>query len=367
MYRLMRDLLFCLPEERSHRLALQGLDVAARLRLGGLLGGVRADAGVPVEVMGLRFPNALGLAAGLDKNADHIDGLAALGFGFIEIGTVTPRPQAGNPLPRLFRLPQQQAIINRMGFNNKGIDHALARVAASRYEGIVGINIGKNADTPVENAVDDYLIGLRKSWSHAGYVVVNLSSPNTPGLRSLQYGEELRRLLDALCREAQALRAADGRHVPLVVKIAPDLTDEEIGLVASTLREFAIDGVTATNTTLSREGVEQNARHQEAGGLSGAPLRERSTRVIERLYQALDGALPIIGVGGISSLADAREKLAVGASLVQIYSGFIYQGPPLVGEIVKGLRTQDLQARPPVVGETAGGVSDHAAAERPAP
>lgn len=362
MYGLMRNLMFCLPEERSHRLALQGLDVAARLRVGGLLGGVRADAGVPVEVMGLRFPNALGLAAGLDKNADHIDGLAALGFGFIEIGTVTPRPQAGNPLPRLFRLPEQRAIINRMGFNNKGIDHALERIAASRYEGIVGINIGKNADTPVENAVDDYLIGLRKAWPHAGYVVVNLSSPNTPGLRSLQYGEELRSLLGALCHKAQELRAADGRHVPLVVKIAPDLSDEEIALVASTLREFAIDGVTATNTTLSREGVEQNARHQEAGGLSGAPLRERSTRVIDRLHQALDGALPIIGVGGISSLADARDKLAAGASLVQIYSGFIYQGPPLVGEIVKGLRLQDLQVRRP-----AGEAADGSTAERPTP
>src|SRR5690554_2742036 len=338
MYGLMRNVLFCLPEEQSHRWALQGLDVAARLRLEGVLGGVRAEAGVPVEVMGLRFPNALGLAAGLDKNADHIDGLAALGFGFIEIGTVTPRPQAGNPLPRLFRLPGERAIINRMGFNNKGIDYALTRIAASRYKGILGINIGKNADTPVENAVDDYLIGLRKAWPYAGYIVVNLSSPNTPGLRSLQYGEDLQRLLDALCRTAQELRAADGRHVPLVVKIAPDLNDEEIGLIAATLRKFAIDGVTATNTTLSRDGVEHNPRQQEAGGLSGAPLRQRSTQVIERLHGELAGALPIIGVGGISSLADAREKLAAGASLVQIYSGFIFEGPPLVGEIVRGLR-----------------------------
>lgn len=337
MYGLMRSLLFCLPEERSHSLALQGLDVAGRLGLTGLLGGVRADAGVPVEVMGLRFPNALGLAAGLDKNADHIDALAALGFGFIEIGTVTPRPQAGNPLPRLFRLPAERAIINRMGFNNKGIDHALERIKACRFDGIVGINIGKNADTPVENAVDDYLIGLRKAWPHAGYIVVNLSSPNTPGLRSLQYGEELRRLLDALTGAARELRAADGRHVPLVIKIAPDLSDEEIELIASALREFAVDGVTATNTTLSRVGVEQNALHAQAGGLSGAPLRERSTQVVERLCKALDGSLPVIGVGGISSLADAREKMAAGASLVQIYSGFIYEGPRLVGEIVKGL------------------------------
>lgn len=343
MYGLMRNVLFCLPEERSHQLALRGLDVAACLRLGGLIGGTRAEAGVPVEVMGLRFPNALGLAAGLDKNADHIAGLAALGFGFIEIGTVTPRPQAGNALPRLFRLPGERAIINRMGFNNKGIDHALERIVASRYQGILGINIGKNADTPVENAVDDYLIGLRKAWPHAGYVVVNLSSPNTPGLRSLQYGDELRRLLDALCRTAQELRAGDGRHVPLVVKIAPDLTDEEIGLIAGTLREFPIDGVTATNTTLSRVGVEQNPRHAEAGGLSGAPLRERATEVIGKLHEALAGALPIIGVGGIGSLADARDKLAAGASLVQIYSGFIYEGPALVKEIVTGLRPEDLR------------------------
>ncbi|ALO46484.1 quinone-dependent dihydroorotate dehydrogenase [Pseudohongiella spirulinae] len=339
MYSLMRSALFTLPEETSHRVALGSLDVAASLGLGGLLGGARSGRGQALRVMGLEFPNALGLAAGLDKNADHIEGLAALGFGFIEIGTVTPRPQPGNPSPRLFRLVPQQAIINRMGFNNKGIDHALQRIRSSRYRGVLGINIGKNFDTPVEKAADDYLIGLRKAWPLASYVVVNLSSPNTPGLRTLQYGEDLRRLLEVLKREQQTLQQTDGRHVPLVIKIAPDLTAEELQLIAGTLLDFNIDGVIATNTTLSREGVEQNPRHQEAGGLSGAPLRERSTQIIAGLHETLQSRIPIIGVGGISSLADAQQKLDAGASLLQIYTGFIYRGPALVREIVEGLET----------------------------
>ena len=342
MYKLMRAALFALPEETSHAVALGSLDLARSLHISGLLGGARAGGArdrraAPVSVMGLDFPNALGLAAGLDKNADHIDGLAALGFGFIEIGTVTPRPQPGNALPRLFRLPAQQAIINRMGFNNLGIDHALHRIQQSRFQGVLGINIGKNADTPVEQAADDYLIGLRKAWPLASYIVVNLSSPNTPGLRTLQYGDELRRLLDALRRETRSQQIADGRHVPLVIKIAPDLSDDELGLIAESLLEFEVDGVTATNTTLSREGVEADPRHTEAGGLSGLPLRAKSTRIIAGLSKALDNRIPIIGVGGISSLADAQEKLAAGASLLQIYSGFIYQGPALVRQIVEGL------------------------------
>ena len=343
MYGLMRSLLFTLPTETSHQVAMGSLDLARNLHLQGLLGGARAGVGVPVKVMGIEFPNALGLAAGLDKNADHIDGLAALGFGFIEIGTLTPRPQPGNPLPRLFRLPDQQAIINRMGFNNKGMDHALAKIRHSRFKGVLGINIGKNFDTPVENAADDYLIGLRKAWELASYVVVNLSSPNTPGLRSLQYGEDLRRLLDVLKQAQHTLSQADGRHVPLVIKIAPDLNSDEIGLIAGSLLEFAVDGVTATNTTLSRVGIESNPLHKEAGGLSGAPVRAASTRVIKELHQALHGKLPIIGVGGIGSLHDAREKLQAGASLLQIYTGFIYGGPPLVREIVEGLSSDDLQ------------------------
>ena len=337
MYSLMRSVLFNLPTEASHSVAMRSLDLAHGLGASGLLGGARSGRGQAVTVMGIEFPNALGLAAGLDKNADHIDGLAALGFGFIEIGTVTPRPQPGNPQPRLFRLPQQQAIINRMGFNNKGIDHALDKIQRSAFKGVLGINIGKNFDTPVEQAADDYLIGLRKAWPHASYVVVNLSSPNTPGLRTLQYGEELRRLLALLKQEQLALAQADGRHVPLVIKIAPDLNADETGLIAEALLEFRIDGVTATNTTLSRDGVEDNPLHTEAGGLSGAPLRQASTQVVARLASALDGQIPIIGVGGIASLDHASEKLAAGASLVQIYSGFIYQGPPLVREIVEGL------------------------------
>jgi len=343
MYGLMRSLLFTLPTETSHLIAMGSLDWARTLQLQGLLGGARAGAGVPVTVMGIEFPNALGLAAGLDKNADHIDALAALGFGFIEIGTVTPRPQPGNPLPRLFRLPEQQAIINRMGFNNKGMDYALDKIRRSHFKGVLGINIGKNFDTPVDKAADDYLIGLTKAWAQASYVVVNLSSPNTPGLRCLQYGEDLRRLLDVLKQAQHRLALADGRHVPLVIKIAPDLNDEEIGLIAASLLEFVVDGVTATNTTLSRVGVENNPLHTQAGGLSGAPVRAASTRVIRELNRALDGKLPIIGVGGIGSLQDAREKLQAGASLLQIYTGFIYGGPPLVREIVEGLNTNDVR------------------------
>lgn len=337
MYGPMRSVLFSLPTEASHSVAMGSVDLAHRLGLSGLLGGARKGRGQALTVMGLEFPNALGLAAGLDKNADHIDGLAALGFGFIEIGTVTPRPQPGNPRPRLFRLQAQHAIINRMGFNNKGIDHALAKIRQSAFRGVLGINIGKNFDTPVEQAAEDYLTGLRKAWPQASYIVVNLSSPNTPGLRTLQYGEELRRLLTLLKQEQLALAQADGRHVPLVVKIAPDLSEEEVGLIAEALLEFRLDGVTATNTTLSREGVEDNPLHTEAGGLSGAPVRQASTRVVTQLARALDGQIPIIGVGGIASLADAQEKLAAGATLVQIYTGFIYQGPPLVRQIVEGL------------------------------
>lgn len=337
MYGLMRSVLFNLPTETSHTVAMGSLDLAHGMGLSSVLGGARKGRGQALTVMGIEFPNALGLAAGLDKNADHIDALAALGFGFIEIGTVTPRPQPGNPQPRLFRLSAQQAIINRMGFNNKGIDHALNRIRQSRFRGVLGINIGKNFDTPVEQAADDYLICLRKAWPLASYIVVNLSSPNTPGLRTLQYGEELRRLLTLLKQEQLMLQQADGRHVPLVVKIAPDLSEEEVGLIASALLEFRIDGVIATNTTLSREGVADNPLHSEAGGLSGAPLRLAATRVVAQLAKALDGQIPIIGVGGIASLADAQEKLDAGASLIQIYSGFIYQGPPLVRQIVEGL------------------------------
>lgn len=341
MYGLLRSALFSLPEETSHKIALDGMDVARQLGLSGMLGGARQDRQSPVQVMGLAFPNALGLAAGLDKNADHIDGLAALGFGFIEVGTLTPRPQPGNPKPRLFRLPEHEAIINRMGFNNKGIDHALAQIKKSHFRGVLGINIGKNADTPVEKAADDYLIGLKKAWPLASYIVVNLSSPNTPGLRTLQYGDDLRALLATLKAEHARLAEADGRYVPLVVKIAPDMTLEELGTVADALTEYEIDAVAATNTTLSREAVAGHRHGDQAGGLSGKPLTVAATDVIWHLHQRLGDSIPIIGVGGISSLADAEAKLAAGASLLQIYSGFIYRGPALVREIVEGLYSHE--------------------------
>jgi dihydroorotate dehydrogenase len=268
----------------------------------------------------------------LDKNGEHIDGLAALGFGFIEVGTVTPRPQPGNPKPRLFRIPDSHAIINRMGFNNRGVDYLLRQVDNSRYQGILGINIGKNFDTPVAKADDDYLLCLRKIYSRADYVTVNVSSPNTPGLRNLQFGDSLRGLLSALKDEQDRLTQLYGRYVPIAVKIAPDMSEEEVVMVARALRDYRMDGVIATNTTLGRGGVEYSAVSQEAGGLSGAPVREASTRVIRQLSTALEGELPIIGVGGISCGSDATEKLEAGASLVQLYTGFIYRGPALVRE-----------------------------------
>ncbi|MDO9317219.1 MAG: quinone-dependent dihydroorotate dehydrogenase [Gammaproteobacteria bacterium] len=336
MYSLLRNLLFCLPAEASHTLTLPLLDVARATGLIGLVAGhpVVSD---PVSVMGLKFPNPVGLAAGLDKNAEHIDALAALGFGFIEVGTLTPRPQPGNPKPRLFRLREQQAIINRMGFNNKGIDYALASITRSQYRGILGINIGKNFDTPVEKAADDYLIGMRKCYSLASYIVVNLSSPNTPGLRSLQFGDELRRLLAVLKSEQASLAISHGRKVPLAVKIAPDLADHEIGQIAAALIENDIECVIATNTTLDRSAVQDSPYKDQAGGLSGAPLTDKSTHVISVLADALQGKLPIIGVGGIITGADAAAKINAGAALVQIYSGFIYRGPELISESIEAI------------------------------
>ena len=336
MYSLLRNLLFCLPAEASHTITLPLLDAARATGLIGLIAG-RPAVSDPVSVMGLNFPNPVGLAAGLDKNADHIDALAALGFGFIEIGTLTPKPQPGNPKPRLFRLRDQQAIINRMGFNNKGIDHALASIARSQYRGILGINIGKNFDTPVEKAADDYVIGMRKCYSLASYIVVNLSSPNTPGLRSLQFGDELRRLLAVLKTEQASLAVGHSRKVPLAVKIAPDLADHEVGLIADALIENDIECVIATNTTLDRSAVQDSPYRGQAGGLSGAPLTDKSTHVISVLADALQGKLPIIGVGGIITGADAAAKIKAGAALVQIYSGFIYRGPELISESIKAI------------------------------
>lgn len=335
MYNLARQLLFKLSPETSHDLSLDLIGAGGRLGLNGLL--TKAPARLPVSVMGLQFPNPVGLAAGLDKNGAAIDGFAQLGFGFVEIGTVTPRAQPGNPKPRLFRLPHAEAIINRMGFNNLGVDHLLERVKASRYQGVLGINIGKNFDTPVERAVDDYLICLDKVYAHASYVTVNVSSPNTPGLRSLQFGDSLKQLLEALRVRQEALTQQHGKRVPLAIKIAPDMSDEETALVAVALLESGMDAVIATNTTLGREGVDGMPYADEAGGLSGAPVREKSTHTVRVLAGELGGRLPIIAVGGITEGRHAAEKIAAGASLVQVYSGFIYKGPTLIRESVDAI------------------------------
>lgn len=334
-YSLLRPALFTLDPETAHDATLTSLNTAHCLGLTRLMPTPKSD---PRQVMGLGFPNPVGLAAGLDKNGDCINGLAALGFGFIEIGTITPRPQPGNPRPRLFRLPEAAAIINRMGFNNHGVDALIANVERAKFKGVLGINIGKNADTPIEKAADDYLICLRKVYAHASYVTVNISSPNTKNLRQLQGGDELDALLLQLKSEQEKLAQQHSRHVPLALKIAPDLDTEQIKQIAALLIKHRIDGVIATNTTLSREGVEGLVNGNETGGLSGAPVKDKSTAVIRALSIELGGALPIIGVGGISSGADAVEKMQAGASLVQIYSGLIYRGWGLVSESAEAIR-----------------------------
>lgn len=335
MYTLIRPLLFRLDPETAHHLTLTSLQVAYRLGLSRLIAApARAK---PVTVMGITFPNRVGLAAGLDKNGAYIDALAALGFGFIEIGTVTPRPQPGNPRPRLFRLPEAEAIINRMGFNNDGVARLIENVRAAKFRGVLGINIGKNFDTPIARAAEDYLTCLTAAYPHAGYVAVNISSPNTQNLRDLQSADALSELLGKL-KDAQArLAEQHGRYVPLAVKIAPDLDDAQIAGIARLLRQHRIDAVIATNTTLARTGVAYLPHGAEAGGLSGAPVRDASTRVIRKLASTLAGEVPIMGVGGILSGADAREKIAAGASLVQLYTGLIYRGPALVGECMRAL------------------------------
>ena len=334
MYRLARQALFCLPTETSHNLSLQAIDFAHRAGVLKLMPKPKAQT---VEAMGLTFPNPVGLAAGLDKNGDHFEGLSALGFGFVEIGTVTPRPQAGNPQPRLFRLPEYHAIINRMGFNNLGIDHLIAQVRERRFDGILGINIGKNFDTPVDKASDDYQQCMEKAYAHADYIAVNISSPNTPGLRDLQHAEQLDELLSKLKQTQRRLADETGRYVPLALKIAPDLDDEQISDMAYQLVGHEIDGVIAANTTLARHQVARSPLAGEQGGLSGWPVRERATEVVRKLAVELDGALPIIGVGGILDGRDACEKIVAGAALVQVYTGFIYQGPKLIREAVEAI------------------------------
>jgi len=335
LYPLFRPLLFAADPELAHDVALGGLDAAARVGLAQLAASRLPQA--PVEAMGLRFPNRVGLAAGLDKNAAHLKGLATLGFGFIEAGTVTPRAQPGNPRPRMFRVVEAQALINRLGFNNGGVDAFVANVARSGYRGILGINIGKNFDTPNERAADDYVACLRAVHAHASYVTINVSSPNTKGLRDLQAEAALSALLARIVAERDDLAQKHGRCVPLAVKIAPDLDDAAVNAVARLLVAHRLDGVIATNTTIARDGMAGLPHADEAGGLSGAPLRERSSAVLRILAKALDGALPIIGVGGILAAADAQQKIDAGATLVQLYTGLIYRGPDLVAECVRAL------------------------------
>lgn len=335
LYPLVRKALFQLDPERAHEFTFRQLRRISGTPLEFLI-----RQSVPtksVNCMGLTFKNPLGLAAGLDKDGECIDALGAMGFGFIEIGTVTPRPQTGNDKPRLFRIVEAEGLINRMGFNNLGVDHLVENVKKSHFGGIIGINIGKNKDTPVEQGKDDYLICMDKVYPYSGYIAINISSPNTPGLRTLQYGEALDDLLRAIKNRQSELQLQHHKYVPVAVKIAPDLSEDELIQIADSLVRHKIDGVIATNTTLDRQLVQGLNHSSQAGGLSGRPVQLRSTEVIRRLSQELQGRLPIIGVGGIDSLTAAREKMAAGASLIQIYSGFIFHGPGLIKDIVTHL------------------------------
>jgi dihydroorotate dehydrogenase len=337
MYSFARPFLFCLDAERAHGIGLKSLDLAYRAGSIGLLARPRAP--LPTKLLGLTFPNPVGLAAGLDKNGEHIDALLALGFGFIEIGTVTPRPQPGNPKPRMFRLPGDEALINRLGFNNGGVDALVRNVERARRKGgLLGINIGRNKDTPNEDAASDYLHCLQRVYPLADYITVNISSPNTAGLRELQEEQALRRLVGTLREAQEQLAAQHGRRVPVLVKVAPDLSDEDIDAAARVLADLGVDGVVATNTTIARTAVQGHRHATETGGLSGAPLMGQSTLVLRRLRARLPESIPLVGVGGIMSGADAVAKMAAGASLVQCYSGLVYRGPELVGECIDAMR-----------------------------
>lgn len=336
MYPLIRRFFFSIDAEKAHLLGLKAIKLLHSVKLSRIVFGKPVSA--PKTVMGLTFPNAVGLAAGLDKNGDYIDGLSAVGFGFIEIGTVTPRPQPGNPAPRLFRIPEAQAIVNRMGFNNKGVDHLVEQVKKAHSDTIIGINIGKNFDTPVESAADDYKICLQRVYALADYITINISSPNTPGLRTLQFGDELKHLLEVLKSEQTILQKSTHKYVPLAVKIAPDMEDDDIKLIAELLLEKEIDAVIATNTTISRSAVEGLAHADEQGGLSGVPVFQQSTHVVRVLAEHLKGKIPIIAAGGIFSAQDAKDKISAGAELVQIYTGFIYQGQHLIKDCAEALK-----------------------------
>lgn len=335
LYKFLRFLLFRLDAETAHHVALSALKLLYKTGLSKVFG--RPAVEDKYEVMGLQFDNRVGLAAGLDKNADYIDALSTVGFGFIEVGTVTPKAQPGNEKPRLFRVPEAMGIINRMGFNNDGVENLLANVGKTKYKGIIGINIGKNFSTPVENAVNDYLICFEKVYSRADYITINISSPNTPGLRQLQHGEALVGLLTSLKNKQQEMHQLTEKYVPLAVKIAPDLTTEDIDELAAAFIKTEIDAVIATNTTFSREGVEGMSNANEQGGLSGAPVFQASTEVVRQFSQRLNNQVPIIAIGGITRAEDAVEKIKAGASLVQIYSGFIYKGPKLIEESAQAI------------------------------
>ncbi len=337
MYGLARPFLFTLDAERAHRAGLRALEAAYRTGTSGLL--ARRPKPMPTRVFGLEFPNPVGLAAGLDKNGAHIDALLALGFGFVEIGTITPRPQAGNPQPRMFRLPQHKAVINRLGFNNLGVDALVHNVQRARRKGgLLGINIGKNKDTPNASAADDYLFCLERVYPLADYITVNISSPNTAGLRELQEEQALRQLIGTLREAQEKFGAQHGKRVPMLVKVAPDLSDEDIDAVCRVLSDLSVDGVIATNTTVDRSLVHAHRHAGQAGGLSGAPLLAQSTLVLRRMRARLPDSIPIIGVGGITSGADAVAKMSAGAALTQVYSGLIYQGPSLVYDCVEAIR-----------------------------
>lgn len=336
MYGLARPFLFHLDAEQAHGLGLKSLELAYRTGMNPLLS--RKPAPLKTKAFGIEFPNPVGLAAGLDKNGEHIDALMALGFGFVEIGTVTPRPQTGNPKPRMFRLPEYNAVINRLGFNNAGVDALVRNVEKAKRHGILGINIGKNKDTPNEEAADDYVYCMERVYPLADYITVNISSPNTAGLRDLQEEETLRRFIGDLREVQEDLAALHGHRVPMLIKLAPDLSEPELDRTANVLNLAKVDGVIMGNTTLDRLPVEDHKHAKEAGGLSGQPLYGRSTAALRRLRNKLDNSIPLVGVGGIVSGADAAGKVAAGATLVQFYTGMIYRGPELIGECVKAIR-----------------------------
>ncbi len=341
MYPLAKSLLFTLPPETAHKIAMHSLTLAERIGLLSLCIARDRSKDHACDFLGLHFPNRVGLAAGFDKNGDHIEALASLGFGFIEVGTVTPRPQIGNPKPRLFRLPEHEAIINRMGFNNKGVAHLVRNISNLRAKGtlpyVLGTNIGKNFDTPNESADSDYVKCLQAVFPVSDYITLNISSPNTKGLRDLQKGDELQKLVGAVKEEHSRLLAKSSSPVPLFVKIAPDLDEAAVDAIAEVLRQFEIDGVIATNTTISRTAVEGHPHAGEAGGLSGKPLDGVSSEIVRRLRSQVPENMPIIGVGGIGSLAGARNMRDAGADLIQLYSGFVYHGPALIQELARSV------------------------------